>query len=246
MDDGTPAILLFSCDDIEDWEYLGVWLTGADLPPGAGPADVWECPQLAVAGDRAALVLSLHDGGVLGDVVACTGRLVDDGGLPRLEPEQVTVLDAGEALYAPQLAEDGRPGWWLMGWVRELDQDAAVKDHAGCMTLPRRLLLDGADARLTLDPAVADGLELGPPAPGEGRLHGAASVLVGPGGAELGHAELGRHPLSAGTRVFVDGDVLEVYPPDSAPSTFRHELPWSVHGDVLSSPVRLRPRTSTC
>ncbi|WP_151526692.1 glycoside hydrolase family 32 protein [Serinicoccus kebangsaanensis] len=242
--DGTAAILLYSCDDLDDWEYLGVWLTPSDLPTGAAqPADVWECPQLWVQGDRAALVLSLHDRGVLGDVVVCTGRMGDAGGRPVLVPEQVSVLDTGNAFYAPQLASDGREGAWLMGWVREDGQDPAVRDHAGCLTLPRRLLLDGSEARLVLDPAVRDGLELGPPVDEE--LPDTAVIAVGAAGAELSHPRLGRHHLAAGTLVAVDADVVEVYPATGAPATFRHDLPWRVAGDAQVREVLLRRSTPT-
>ena len=241
LDDGTPAVLLYSCDDIEAWDYLGVWLRGADLPsPGAGPADVWECPQLAVEGERAALLLSLHDDGVLGDVVACAGRLVDDGGRPRLEVEDVGVLDRGDAFYAPQIADDGGEGWWLMGWVREDGQQPGGKDQAGCLTLPRRLTVDPSGVRLELDPAVGETLPLGPARAAEGELPPAAVVEVGPAGAELVHPAIGTRALPEGTRAVVDGDVLEVYPPDAVPATFRHPVAWQVRGDAELRPV-LRP-----
>lgn len=233
LDDGSPAILLFSCDDLTQWDYLGLWLTAKDpVASAALPADVWECPQLAVQDGRAVLVLSLHDDGVLGSVVACTGQLVDDGGLPRLVPEQVRSLDTGGDFYAPQLADDGGQGWWLMGWVRDETPDLEVSDHAGCMTLPRRLVLDGTGAQLILDPAAQDGLVVGERRVASGPLVGHLQVEVGEGGARLLHDELGERSLAAGTLVFVDGPVLEAYPPDAVPATFRHREPWSVSGDA--------------
>lgn len=239
LTDGTPAILLYQCDDIEDWDYLGVWLTGADpVLADAAPADVWECPQLAVTEDgRAALVLSLHDGGVLGEVVACAGTLADEAGLPRLRPESLHVLDGGADFYAPQLATDEGEGWWVLGWVREDDQDPAVADHAGCMTLPRRLLLDDRGPRLVLDPSVPAGLELGSAGRESGPLLGQLSVEVDGEGAVLAHEKLGERLLDPGSRVFVDGAVLEVYPPDGAPATFRHPESWVLRGAASVSEV---------
>ncbi|KUG51125.1 hypothetical protein AVL62_12845 [Serinicoccus chungangensis] len=241
--DGTPAILLYSCDDIEDWDYLGIWLTGAELPlEGALPADVWECPQLAVWGDRATLVLSLHDRGVLGEVVGCTGALVDDGGLPRLRVEQVQVLDEGTDFYAPQLAADDADGWWLMGWIRELDRDPSVRDHAGCMTLPRRLVPDGDGARLVLDPRVAGALEVEEATAGTSLRR--ARLVAGPGGGSLRHPELGSRPLAPGAVAYVDGEVLEVYPPAGPPATLRHTAAWEVEGDVDVSAVLTSSRAA--
>ena len=243
LTDGTPAALLFGCDDLEDWDYLGVWLTERDLPqePSA-PADVWECPQLAVADGRATLLLSLHDRGTLGPVVGVSGTLTDDDGRPRLEPQVVEVLDEGTDFYAPQLATDHRDGWWLVGWVRDEDVDPAVSDHAGCMTLPRRVVLAGLDdpagARLVLDPAVESALELGPAEVlAAGQLPAHSLARAGRDGALLRHAELPDLSLPPGSLVLVDGPVLEVFRPAAAPATFRHPVPWSVEGAVEVSAV---------
>ncbi|WP_298887366.1 glycoside hydrolase family 32 protein [uncultured Serinicoccus sp.] len=226
---GTPAILLYGCDDIERWEYLGVWLTGDDAAlADALPADVWECPQLAVWEGRAALVISLHDRGVLGQVVACTGDLgSDESGRPALVVDRVDLLDDGADFYAPQLAPDGREGAWLMGWVREDGPEESAGDHAGCMTVPRRLVLEGGAPRLVLDPLAAQGLPWQEATPLAGvPLEGQLSLEVGAGGAVLEHPRLGRRALPQGSRVLVDGSVLEIYPPQGPPASFRDPLPW--------------------
>lgn len=56
----TPVILLFSCDDLEQWEYVGELLRGDD-PVAAehAPAELWECPQLVRVGQQWVLMLSL-------------------------------------------------------------------------------------------------------------------------------------------------------------------------------------------
>lgn len=254
LEDGTPAVLLFSCDDLLAWEYRGVWLSGADpVLSRALPADVWECPQLAVRDGRAALVLSLHDAGVLGQVVACAGEVVDDGGLPRFVPQEVGVLDTGTDFYAPQLAvdEDEGGGWWLMGWVRDEHPDLTATDHAGCLTLPRRLLLGdegsghaGDVPRLVLDPAFPRALVTGDPAPARGPLSGRWQVDVGPAGAVLRHGALGSRTMVAGTTLFVDGPVLEIYPPGEAPATFRHREPWAIEGEAVAQEVLTSSRAA--
>lgn len=55
-----PAILLYGCDDLDAWEYLGPILTGDD-PVAAqhAHAEIWECPQLVQVGEDWVLLLSL-------------------------------------------------------------------------------------------------------------------------------------------------------------------------------------------
>lgn len=252
LSDGTPAVLLFACDDITRWEYVGLLVTGADPVLGAaGPADVWECPQLVPVEGGHALLLSLLDGSVLGEVVGVFGELVDSEGRPGFVARSVGVLDHGNAFYAPQVALDdqvdeqgeGHAGAWLMGWIREDDQDPAEQDHAGCMTLPRRVIrdrggLDGAGGaggvRLVPDPRVvspAGGLQVGPARQvvgGRLELRGAVQVQVGGSGVRLVHPQLGEVDLPEGSSVWVDGTVTEVFVPDLAPRTTRHTLPWQV------------------
>ena len=236
LGDGCPAAILYSCDDIVQWRYEGVFASARDAGlSSAGPADVWECAQLARLPDgSAALVLSLHDRGVLGQVVGCLGRIVTDGaGRPRFEAvrgsDAVQVLDGGNSYYAPQVAQDP-DGGWVMGWVREEAQDAA--DHAGCMTLPRRLVLEGQRLRLVLDPRLRSGLALGPPetiADGA-ELFGAWQIVAAGPGVGLFHDTFGALDLAAGTEVWGDGTVVEVYPTGGAPSTWRHDRPWRLRG----------------
>lgn len=245
--DGTPAVLLYDAEDLADWRYAGVWLRGdrADLA-AAGPADVWECPQLVLLDGgtgEASLVLSLHDRGRLTQVVGVGGHVVDDDGTPRFEPSGVAVLDVGTSFYAPQVAADPDPGAWLLGWVREEDRHldgradgpADGPDHAGCLTLPRRVVPDdhGAHAgavRLVLDPRVAAGLPLGPPeeVTAHQELDRPLRVEALAEGARLTHAELPEVPLAAGDLVLVDADVLEVYPAQGPPTTHRHPRPWAL------------------
>lgn len=235
LDDGRPAIVLYDVQDPWRWEYLGVWLTPGSSPAlaDAGPADVWECPQLVPVEDRWVLVLSLHDRGVLGQVVGCVGDLVDDGGMPRFVAERVDLLDTGNCFYAPQVALDGERAPWVMGWAREDGQDPAVRDRAGCMTLARRLVLRDGAARLVLDERVERVLV------GETEIVTGAEVAVEGSGrltvradAVLRHVKLGEVRLGTGSQTWVDGDLVEVYPAaGGVPSTWRSHVPWTFEVD---------------
>lgn len=216
----VPAILLFACDDILAWDYVGVWARGTDpVLDRLAPADVWECPQLVDLGEgRVALVVSLHDRGVLGQVMAATGELDDvdqDGrpGVPWLRPETAQVLDTGNAYYAPQVADDPDPDAWVMGWVRE-DGDPD-RDQVGSMSLPRRLVRDGRGCRLVLDPRVADAV---------------TPAFRATTAQRLIHPRLGTVDLPTGSSVYVERDVTEVYRPGQAPHTTRHPHPWDLVG----------------
>ena len=64
-------------------------------------------------------------------------------------------VDDGRSLYAPQVALDA-DGPWFLGWVMQVGAPAEPEDAvAGCLTLPRRLRVDGdrvlsaVDRRLT-------------------------------------------------------------------------------------------------
>ncbi len=245
---GEPAVLLYEVRPPDRWEHLGVWLRGSDdVLAAAGPADVWECPQLVPVAGRWVLVLSLHDRGELGPVVACVGDLVDEEGVPRFVPGRVDVLDGGSCFYAPQVALDGEADPWVMGWAREDAQDPSVRDRAGCMTLPRRLVLRDGRAVLTVDPraeALVAGSPARPAAPAE-VLRGAARVEV-EGPAVLEHPDLGTVGLPRGGQVWVDADLVEVCPGDGTTvSTWRHEEPWTLRSAPGRAVIRdVRPATA--
>jgi len=239
--DGTPAVLLFNRDDEAAWTYEGLFLTGAGPAlAAADTADIWECPQLVQLGGRWVLVLSLQYLTVLGRVVAVIGDVELVDGRPRFVAEGVSVLDNGGDFYAPQVIDvDGSP--LLFGWIREFDQDPAATDHAGCLTLPRRLgLRDGVVTSAVDAGAVAvlagdarpeaAGLGAGRPvSAGVVALAGRhARLSVDGDGARLRHTDLGEVPVPTGADIWVDGPVLELYPRDGVPSTWRSEIAWEL------------------
>jgi beta-fructofuranosidase len=144
------AILLFDCEQLDAWRYLGTLLTSDD--PTAqryAPAHIWECPQLVEFDGRWVLIVSLWHGGdadhQLPGVSYLVGDLMTtDGGL------QMTVsgggrVDTGPDFYAPQAVPiGGRILQW--GWSWETRDQALVDaaGWAGTLTWPRELSLTSA------------------------------------------------------------------------------------------------------
>ncbi len=248
MTDGTPSLLLYSCDDPRRWSFEGVWLDLHDpVVAAVAPADMWECPQLVPLGDRWILVLSLQTAGVLQDVVYLLGDLREDPtqpGRPRFVPSTGGLFDHGPDFYAPQVVDDGHPQLLVFGWIREQDaaSDASDDEVAGCLTLPRRLGVDAESIHVTTDPAVealvvhtraltCDG---GPAGPGADRW-GAASLpaqsrcdVRGVSSGSTVDLQLsgGNERIivtadDGGCEIWLDGEVVEVYHHRGIAQTYR-------------------------
>ncbi|HZA03460.1 MAG TPA: glycoside hydrolase family 32 protein [Propionibacteriaceae bacterium] len=147
---GPPALLLWSCDDIEHWVPLGPLLTADDaVAAEVAPADIWECPNVAYVDGRWVVLLSVWrwvDGShQLDGVRYLLGDLDSAGDGPRFRPTAGGQLDDGPAFYAPQLLPDrGRTLLW--GWSWELGRDfgqVAQAGWAGSLTFPRELVVRG-------------------------------------------------------------------------------------------------------
>ncbi|MDO5286415.1 MAG: glycoside hydrolase family 32 protein [Actinomycetia bacterium] len=228
MPDG-PAVLLYDRSDELHWRYLGVLVGDDPVLRGAGEADIWECPQLFELDGRWVLVVSVHNRGVLGQVVAAVGDLDADGERLRFRAETAAPVDAGTRLYAPQVTTaDGQP--LLIGWVRQDQQDPTGRDQAGCLSLPRRLHLAGGELRSRVDPGAAAALtgDAVPAPSGVLDLARRCWSVVAAAPVTLVHPEHGRVEVPPGSEVWVDGDVVELYPPDAVPSTWRHDQPWQL------------------
>ncbi|WP_050348207.1 glycoside hydrolase family 32 protein [Arsenicicoccus sp. oral taxon 190] len=265
LDDGTPAVLLYGCDDVLAWSYEGLWLTHADPVAAAhAPGDIWECPQLVQTEGGTALVLSLQHDGVLDRAVWLTGDLgTGADGRPTFAARQGGPLDTGDAFYAPQVLHD-EPESLLMGWVRQDDlpadpvdpgnpgnpDDPAVGDRpggdlvAGCLTFARRLRVEGDALRSRLDPAVES--LLGPETDCPDRPVTVADGRVRVSGSGPWRLA-GRTTVIDGAGpadLWCDGEVVEVYPHDgSAPATWRDvgTRGWTLHAE--EGPVLLQPLT---
>ena len=118
--DGAPAIALFDRSDELSWRYEGILLADDPVLAAVGRADVWECPQLFPLDGRWVLIVSLYNRGVLGNVVAAVGDLVDEGGSLRFVAERAHVVDEGADFYSPQVvADDDARGWKIARFVPE-------------------------------------------------------------------------------------------------------------------------------
>jgi len=231
LGNNSPAVILFNRDDETAWTYEGLFAT--DHHPvyaDADAADIWECPQLVKVDDRWVLILSLQHSGVLGEVVAVIGDVDTRDGRPRFTPERLKVLDEGSDFYAPQVVQtDGRP--LMFGWIRQEDQDPSYTNHAGCLSLPRRLYLLDGEVGVTVD-EVAEGALAGPAltlAPGRTCLDGRqARLRMDTVGSQLIHDDLDAIALPSGAEIWIDGPVLELYVRGGVPSTWRSTKPWAI------------------
>ncbi len=156
--DGDPQVLLYGCDDLHRWTELGPFLTlrdpvAATLPP----ANIWECPNLALIDDRWVLIVSLwrQVAGVtiLDEVYYLVGDLSMGDRGPVFRPQSSGELDTGPCFYAPQILLDP-PRTLLWAWAPELWRTEDQVDEAGwagCLTFPRQLSV--VDDALVSEPA---------------------------------------------------------------------------------------------
>lgn len=200
----AATVLLYACDDLHRWSYLGPLLSTDDpVAAACAPADVWECPQLVRLADRWVLIVSLWTNEVLGRVAYLVGDLDTTGAAPRFTPTHGGLVDAGRDFYAPAvLATPERVLLWGWTWEDRTETDVAASGWAGALTLPRDL---------TLDPA---GHLVSTPAPELHALRGTATrhVLTAEG-LDLPPGPLDievRLPLPATLTLAVDHNTLNV------------------------------------
>ena len=242
LTDGTPALLLWSCDDLETWRFERVWL-GVDDPllASAASAEIWECPQLVEVDGTWALLLSIWRDNQLEGTVAAVGSLGSTpDGSPGLSVRACRGVDDGRSLYAPQVGVDP-DGPWFLGWVMQVGApvDAPEDAVAGCLTLPRRLSVAGDVLLSPFDRRLA--ALLGEPiqVDDDGTLPACAHLAADEEAVTLRGTELSV-TLQPGAEAWLDGEVLEVYPPDAPPRTYRDPgtAAWRLVGDGSAATVR--------
>ncbi|ABM07719.1 glycoside hydrolase family 32 protein [Paenarthrobacter aurescens] len=208
LSDGRAALLLYTVEDMDSWQYQGIWLTTAD-PVAAQhtPAEIWECPQLVqVPSGEWVMMFSLwlsgddheHANGV-GHLI---GSLTSDPatGLPVFMPSSGGKSDLGRDFYAPQIVQlsygsaDAAPGSapaaLLWGWANEgpgrdgrrgrTQEEIDDAGWSGVLTHPR--VLSVVDGALAVSPApeveAYRGASVVTGAAGSVALPGFAEVLV--------------------------------------------------------------------
>ena len=231
---GTPRILLYACDDLHDWTFLGDLLTPDDPVAAAyGDVDVWECPNLfELDGSWVVLASPLTfsgDGLVMGEVFALVGRLEPDGDGLRFRPEIASRVDSGASFYAPQVLVSGERRL-LWAWTRDLGrrpEEIAAAGWTGALTFPRELRLAGGVLRAEPAAELAglrrervepiDGIVSETSFELEGDSASFRLVLEGDGTTEnVVEADHAR-----GVRILVDGSVVEVFADGATPRTLR-------------------------
>jgi len=244
---GRPQVLLYGCDDLEHWVELGPLLTDDDpVAAAVAPANIWECPNLALVDGQWVLLVSLWrwvgDTHQLAGVRYLLGDLISNGDGLQFQATAGGVVDEGPAFYAPQLLSDaGRTLLW--GWAWELDRTAAQIEEAGwagVLTFPRELFV--RDGRLGSRPAAElqalrqATVDWQPGVP----LDGPAFAVVARGpvtlriaGIDAAVAHLvpgGRDPAT----ILVDGSVVEVFDDGRSITTRAYpdqDHPWLIEAD---------------
>jgi beta-fructofuranosidase len=247
--DGLPQLLLYGCDDLEDWAGLGALLTCDDpIAADLASAHIWECPNLVHIDGRWVLLLSLwrwsegtHQ---LAGVRYLVGRLIPVGTGLRFAAEAGGLVDAGPAFYAPHvLVTADRALMW--GWSWELGRSPDEVDAAGwagVLTFPRELQLAG-DALVVRPAAELDGLRTGALAWSSGQPFAASAFeLVTAGlwtlGLAGGSADAVVARGSGPARVLVDGSLVEVFDGPTPRTTRAYptaERHWIVQADPRST-----------
>lgn len=149
--DRYAAVLRFVSVDLAHWTYAGVFHHLPVPAPGTTPdtGEMWECPAYAEIPDATGDLVSvlIVCGWYRTSFPASAIALLADRAGDALTQRSATLLEDGDALYAPSLlhAPAGRVLLW--GWVRELRDlsESAAVGWTGALTFPRELTIrDGA------------------------------------------------------------------------------------------------------
>ena len=214
-------IVVLDAHDLTSWQPLGTLLRVDDpVATRVAPADIWECPNLVQIDGQWVLLVSLGrrdgNGSDLSGVAWMVGDIEVIGTVPRFIPRDGGTLDEGPAFYAPQVAQVGdRTVLW--GWSWELGRDDDWLDEhgwAGVLTTARELHL--RDGRLICDPVA--------------ELDAASGETLDSSWSALDHrwvqvrtdepsilrcsdtdGGIDHLDLSAGSRVLIDGSLVEVF-----------------------------------
>ena len=234
-ENGTPAILLYRCHSMTNWEYLGPLVTGGSgIARDWAPAEIWECPQLFEVDEQWVLMLSLwnRDDHALDRVVYLSGELSEGGAGLKFLPTAGGLVDSGNAFYAPQVVAGTKaePRTLMWGWSWEKSRPEAsihAAGWAGVLTYARQLsFLNGA---LISEPvAEVASLRAGILSDGAGGadvpVNERAFEVVAAGAAELVLVDGGTQTVVAAVsagRILVDGSLIEIFHADAATATER-------------------------
>ncbi len=244
---GEPRVLLWQCDDMNDWQFRGTFADTSDkVLRETVEANIWECPNLIQFGSRWALFLSVWrwiDGThSLVGVRWVLGDITPEGDGLRFTGDTGGVLDEGPAFYAPQLLDDNsdpdEPRVLMWGWAWELDrtdEELERQGWSGILTCPREVGV--SYDQIVIRPAKELEALRGESFDGQTPFRVASfEILAAQGGSLLLHDEETTAVTSwpPGSRILVDGSLVEVFSPSGSCLTTRaypgETGRWSVTG----------------
>lgn len=132
--DGIGKILLYKSLDLFNWQYVGVFLEGAEY------GEILECPDFFPFEDKYLLLFSQ-----IGRKTHSTMFIYGDFDGTKFTPISFHTPEVGPSFYAPQTFLDNQNRriiiGWLYHWHQELDEG---EDSAGALTIPCEIkMIDG-------------------------------------------------------------------------------------------------------
>jgi beta-fructofuranosidase len=132
--DNTGKVLLYSSENLYDWEYLGVMLEGEQY------GRVIECPDFFPFEDKYMLVFSQ-----MGKSTHTTMFVYGDFDGKTFTPISFHTPEAGPHFYAPQTFLDDKGRRIIIGWLNSWEKQTETKaDYTGALSIPREIkMVDG-------------------------------------------------------------------------------------------------------
>ncbi|MCL2813673.1 MAG: glycoside hydrolase family 32 protein [Oscillospiraceae bacterium] len=132
--DNIGKILLFSSENLFDWQYVGVLFEGEQY------GSVLECPDFFPFDDKYMLMFSQ-----MGRPTHSTMFIYGDFDGKVFAPVSFHTPEAGPHFYAPQTFADDKNRRIIIGWLNSWDrQTKTSEDYTGAFTIPRELkMVDG-------------------------------------------------------------------------------------------------------
>lgn len=130
----TGKVLLYTSENLLEWEYLGV------LYENAAFGKIYECPDFFKLGNDYVLMFSK----MIADINKTQFIIGDFDGL-NFYPKSYSSPEYGPQFYAPQTFSDNRGRRILIGWFYDWNKTPEPdSDYAGALTVPRKLdIVDG-------------------------------------------------------------------------------------------------------
>jgi beta-fructofuranosidase len=152
--EGRACLGIFVSDNLETWEYKGIFLEGNGLL-----GEMWECPDFFMINGR--YILQICPIGMGKEKSVCLMGDFDYTSL-KFRYERIFESDAGFDFYAPEttLGPDGKRymigyqnSWFWMDWFSGYGL-SQMENWCGCMGLPREVVVTG-NGKLRFEPVRA-------------------------------------------------------------------------------------------